>query len=205
MSSEVIKVEITQKKIDDLEKANIKEIHESELVDDFDSEKTYIFEIIEDIKIPKDVTFGVFNAIVEIHTITNNGTLYDCKFWYIISSSIINNGNIYYGNDWFIISSTIINNGNIYYSNYWVVISSYITNEGTFDDCDDWILINSSSTNTLSNWYVHGYLQDTNTDNSNIIDNITNNKDEKLSKLLLLLLLNKPDNDLTHNINKLVK
>lgn len=154
MSSEPIKIEITQKLIDDAASSisgDQKYLYPSSIVgSSYLWSNYYEYEIVEDIIIHENILLcGFKNVKVINHTITNEGKISNCSNWTIINSEIKNN--IIEGScsNWVFLKSKITKidskptNAMIQnYSYDWKIVCSIITNH-TIENCTNFIIIGS--------------------------------------------------------------
>ena len=154
MSSEPIKIEITQELIDDAASSisgDQKYLYPSSIIDSsYVWSNYYEYEIVEDIIIHENIILcGFKNVKVINRTITNAGKISGCSNWTIINSEIKNN--IIEGNcgNWVLLKSKITKIDskptNAMIQNYcydWKIVCSNITNH-TIENCTNFIIIGS--------------------------------------------------------------
>ena len=154
MSSEPIKIEITQKLIDDAASSisgDQKYLYPSSIIgSSYVWSNYYEYEIVEDIEIHENIILcGFKNVKVINRTITNGGKISNCSNWTIINSEIKNN--IIEGScsDWVLLKSKITKIDskptNAMIQNYcydWKIVCSIITNH-TIENCTNFIIIGS--------------------------------------------------------------
>ena len=154
MSSEPIKIEITQELIDDAASSisgDQKYLYPSSIIgSSYVWSNYYEYEIVEDIIIHENIILcGFKNVKVINRTITNAGKISGCSNWTIINSEIKNN--IIEGNcgNWVLLKSKITKIDskptNAMIQNYcydWKIVCSNITNH-TIENCTNFIIIGS--------------------------------------------------------------
>ena len=154
MSSEPIKIEITQELIDDAASSisgDQKYLYPSSIIgSSYVWNNYYEYEIVEDIIIHENIILcGFKNVKVINRTITNAGKISGCSNWTIINSEIKNN--IIEGNcgNWVLLKSKITKIDskptNAMIQNYcydWKLVCSIITNH-TIENCTNFIIIGS--------------------------------------------------------------
>ena len=224
MSSELIKVTLTQQILVtgfEKSKKDNENFTPAYIVDGYTNANFYVFEIVEDIEIPNDITFDNFDHVILInHTITNYGTIKGCNHWIVYNSKIANENTINICSDWVLINSEITNN--IIQSNTleFILINSIIKNGIIENNCNNWLIICSkivdcTSTNNkywlkllddeqLQNNFVNnsvGNVMSPIKQNTNEIINIIS-KDDDLKKLLLYTYLNDKDNGMLNEMFK---
>ena len=108
MSSELIKVTLTQQILVtgfEKSKKDNEDFTPAYIVDGYTNANFYVFEIVEDIEIPNDITFDNFDHVILInHTITNYGTIKGCNHWIVYNSKIANKNTINICSDWVLIN-----------------------------------------------------------------------------------------------------
>ena len=145
MSSELIKVTLTQQILVtgfEKSKKDNKDFTPAYIVDGYTNANFYVFEIVEDIEIPNDITFDNFDHVILInHTITNYGTIKGCNHWIVYNSKIANENTINICSDWVLINSEITNN--IIQSNTleFILFNSIIKNGIIENNCNNWLII----------------------------------------------------------------
>ncbi len=153
MSSEPIKIEITQELIDDAASSisgDQKYLYPSSIIgSSYVWSNYYEYDIVEDIIIRENIILcGFKNVKVINRTITNAGKISGCSNWTIINSEIKNN--IIDGNcsEWVLLRSKITKieskqtNAVIQYCRDWKIVGSNITNH-TIENCTNFIIIGS--------------------------------------------------------------
>ena len=154
MSSEPIKIEITQKLIDDAASSisgDQKYLYPSSIIgSSYLWSNYYEYEIVEDIIIHENIILcGFKNVKVINRTITNGGKISNCSNWTIINSEIKNNIIAGSCSDCVLLKSKITNiyskPTNAMIQNYcydWKIVCSIITNH-TIENCTNFIIIGS--------------------------------------------------------------
>ena len=235
MSSKLIKVKITQQLLEtgfEEARKNNKNFTPACIVDGYTYSNYYVFEIVEDIEIPNDITFDNFDHVILInHTITNYGTIDGCNGWIVYNSKIANENTINICSDWVLINSEITNNIIQYNTSYFLLINSIIKNGIIEDKCNSWVIICSKivdCTSTNNKYWLNLFnneelmvvekkeyeqLQNNFVNNSvgNVMSPIKQNtneiiniisKDDDLKKLLLYTYLNDKDNGMLNEMFK---
>ena len=235
MSSELIKVTLTQQILVtgfEKSKRDNEDFTPAYIVDGYTNANFYVFEIVEDIEIPNDITFDNFDHVILInHTITNYGTIKGCNHWIVYNSKIANENTINICSDWVLINSEITNN--IIQSNTleFILINSIIKNGIIENNCNNWLIICSKivdCTSTNNKYWLkllddeelmvvekkeYEQLQNNFVNNSvgNVMSPIKQNtneiiniisKDDDLKKLLLYTYLNDKDNGMLNEMFK---
>ena len=235
MSSELIKVTLTQQILVtgfEKSKKDNEDFTPAYIVDGYTNANFYVFEIVEDIEIPNDITFDNFDHVILInHTITNYGTIKGCNHWIVYNSKIANENTINICSDWVLINSEITNN--IIQSNTleFILINSIIKNGIIENNCNNWLIICSKivdCTSTNNKYWLkllddeelmvvekkeYEQLQNNFVNNSvgNVMSPIKQNtneiiniisKDDDLKKLLLYTYLNYKDNGMLNEMFK---
>lgn len=235
MSSELIKVTLTQQILVtgfEKSKKDNENFTPAYIVDGYTNANFYVFEIVEDIEIPNDITFDNFDHVILInHTITNYGTIKGCNHWIVYNSKIANENTINICSDWVLINSEITNN--IIQSNTleFILINSIIKNGIIENNCNNWLIICSKivdCTSTNNKYWLkllddeelmvvekkeYEQLQNNFVNNSvgNVMSPIKQNtneiiniisKDDDLKKLLLYTYLNDKDNGMLNEMFK---
>ena len=235
MSSELIKVTLTQQILVtgfEKSKKDNEDFTPAYIVDGYTNANFYVFEIVEDIEIPNDITFDNFDHVILInHTITNYGTIKGCNHWIVYNSKIANENTINICSDWVLINSEITNN--IIQSNTleFILINSIIKNGIIENNCNNWLIICSKivdCTSTNNKYWLkllddeelmvvekkeYEQLQNNFVNNSvgNVMSPIIQNtneiiniisKDDDLKKLLLYTYLNDKDNGMLNEMFK---
>ena len=235
MSSELIKVTLTQQILVtgfEKSKKDNKDFTPAYIVDGYTNANFYVFEIVEDIEIPNDITFDNFDHVILInHTITNYGTIKGCNHWIVYNSKIANENTINICSYWVLINSEITNN--IIQSNTleFILINSIIKNGIIENNCNNWLIICSKivdCTSTNNKYWLkllddeelmvvekkeYEQLQNNFVNNSvgNVMSPIKQNtneiiniisKDDDLKKLLLYTYLNDKDNGMLNEMFK---
>ena len=154
MSSEPIKIEITQELIDDAASSisgDQKYLYPSSIIgSSYVWSNYYEYEIVEDIIIHENIILcGFKNVKVINRTITNAGKISGCSNWTIINSEIKNNIIESNCGDWVLLKSKITKidskptNAMIQNHCYdWKIVCSNITNH-TIENCTNFIIIGS--------------------------------------------------------------
>ena len=235
MSSELIKVKITQQILEtgfEKSKKDNKNFTPGYIVDGYDYSNYYVFEIVEDIEIPAEITFDNFDHVILInHTITNYGIIKGCNYWIVYNSKIANENTINICSDWVLINSEITNNIIQFNTSGFILINSIIKNGIIENNCNNWVIICSKivdCTSTNNKYWLkllddeelmvvekkeYEQLQNNFVNNSvgNVMSPIKQNtneiiniisKDDDLKKLLLYTYLNDKDNGMLNEMFK---
>ena len=234
MSSELIKVTLTQQILVtgfEKSKKDNKDFTPNYIVNGYTNANFYVFEIVENIEIPAEITFNNFDHVILIsHTITNYGIIKGCNCWIVYNSKIANENTINICSDWVLINSEITNNIIQFNTSDFILINSIIKNGIIENNCNNWVIICSKivdCTSTNNKYWLkllddeelmvvekkeYEQLQNNFVNNSvgNVMSPIKQNtneiiniiKDDKLSKLLLYTYLNDKDNGMLNEMFK---
>ena len=162
MSSSPIKIEITQKLIDDAASSisgDQKYLYPSSIIgSSYLWSNYYEYDIVEDIIIRENIILcGLKYVKVINRTITNEGKISGCSNWIIINSEIKNNIIEINCGDWVLLKSKITKIDskptNAMIQNYcydWKIVGSIITNH-TIENCTNFIIIGSKMSVAIDN------------------------------------------------------